>query len=345
MVHYVNQFFGGIGGEEKADVGVQSREGPIGPGVGLQKELGEGGRVVATIICGDNYFNSQMSEAQKLVLREVIKYHPDVVVAGPAFNAGRYGVACGEVCRVVTERLGIPAVTAMAPENPAVETYRRIKGVWVLPTGGRAADMPKILPKLAGFVVKVGLGEKIGPAREEGYIPSGRRTVESVAGSGAERALSMLLDKLAGRPFQTEIPIEEFEQVPPAPPVKDIHTARLGVITTSGLVPRGNPDKFKVFNATTWSKYPLPDGSTLKGSDWEIIHGGFNTAYAQANPNFVLPLDALGELAGQAYGELHDHFYSITGVGTSLTVARSAGEEIAAYMQRSKLDAALLVAT
>ena len=29
-------------------------------------------------------------------------------MAGPAFNAGRYGVACGDVCTAVTEALGIP---------------------------------------------------------------------------------------------------------------------------------------------------------------------------------------------------------------------------------------------
>ena len=32
VVHYLNQFFAQIGGEEKADIGPGFKEGPIGPG-------------------------------------------------------------------------------------------------------------------------------------------------------------------------------------------------------------------------------------------------------------------------------------------------------------------------
>jgi len=345
IVHYLNQFFGGIGGEEQADVSVQVREGPIGPGIGLEQALGERGRIVATIICGDNYFNTQMTTAKAKVLQAVEQFQPDVIVAGPAFNAGRYGVACGEVCKEVAEQLKIPAVTAMYPENPAVETYRRASGVWILPTGATAADMRNVLPRLAAFVLKVGSGVPIGPVRVEGYIPTGRRCLELATVPGVDRAISMLLAKLAGQPFQTEIPIESFESVLPAPPIKEIKTARLALITTAGLVPKGNPDGFKMFNATRWNHYSLPEDLTLRASDWEVIHGGFNTAYAQANPHLILPVDVLRDLRGLAYGQLHDQFYSITGVGTSLTVAKRAGQEIVASLRDAEVDAALLVAT
>jgi glycine reductase len=241
--------------------------------------------------------------------------------------------------------MGIPVVTAMYPENPAVETYRKVPGVWILPTGARAADMPKVLLKLANFALRLAAGDSIGPAQVEGYIPSGRRRLEFSTGVGADRAVRMLLAKLSDQPFQTEIPIEGFEHVPPAPPVKNLKTARLAVITTSGLVPRGNPDRFKVFNATDWSRYPLPKDFALRREDWEVIHGGFNTAYAQANPNLVLPLDALRELSGNSFGQLHDHFFSITGVGTALSVAARAGKEMAAALREAQIDAALLVAT
>lgn len=345
VVHYLNQFFGGIGGEDKADVGLQVREGPVGPGIGLQQALGDRGQVVATIICGDNYFSGNTTTALAAAQETIERVRPDVVVAGPAFDAGRYGFACGEVCKAVSQRLGLAAVTAMYPENPAAETYRKVRGVWILPTGARAADMPKVLPKLAEFAVKVGRGFPIGPAKQEGYMPSGRRQLEFTDLPGADRALNMLLAKLAGQPYETEVPIERFEPVPPAPPVKDLKKARLAVITTSGLVPKGNPDKFRMFNATEWRKYRLPDAPALEGKDWEVIHGGFNTAYAQANPNLVLPLDALRELATEGYGELHDEFYTITGVGTSLKTAKQAGEEMVASMREAGVNAALLVAT
>jgi glycine reductase complex component B subunit gamma len=345
IVHYLNQFFGGIGGEKEADAALEVREGPVGPGLGLQQALDGQGQVVATLVCGDNYFNSQISTVLPAVLQSIQSYDPNVVVAGPAFNAGRYGFACGEVSKAVAEQLRIPAVTAMYPENPAVETYRKVPGVWIIPTGAMATDMRKLLPRLAQFAWKVGSGGEVGAAREEGYIPTGRRKLSSSPVPGVERAINMLLAKIAGEPFATEIPSEQFEQVSPAPAIKDLKTARVSVITTSGLVPKGNPDRFKMFNATEWHKYDLPDEPALHGGDWEVIHGGFNTAYAQANPNLVLPLDALRELAGLAFGELDTNFYTITGVGTSLKTAKQAGEEIAASMRESRVDAALLVAT
>lgn len=345
IVHYLNQFFGGIGGEKEADLELQVREGPVGPGLGLRQALGAEGEVVATLICGDNYFNNQISTTLPSILESIRNYKPDVVVAGPAFNAGRYGFACGEVCKAVAEQLGLPAVTAMYPENPAVETYRKVRGVWILPTGAMASDMRRVLPKLAAFVQKVGSGKEIAAANEEGYIPTGQRKLMFCSAPGAERAINMLLAKLSGGPFQTEIPAERFEHVPPAPPIRDLKAARVSVITTSGLVPKGNPHRFKMFNATEWRRYALPNEAALRGEDWEVIHGGFDTAYAQANPNLVLPLDALRALAGKVYGELDDHFYTITGVGTSLKTAKQAGEEIARSMRASRVDAALLVAT
>ena len=41
VVHFVNQFFGGIGGEQAANVALEVREGPVGPGRLLQELLGE----------------------------------------------------------------------------------------------------------------------------------------------------------------------------------------------------------------------------------------------------------------------------------------------------------------
>ena len=35
----------------------------------------------------------------------VKKFNPDLFIAGPAFNAGRYGVACGAIAKVVQEEL------------------------------------------------------------------------------------------------------------------------------------------------------------------------------------------------------------------------------------------------
>ncbi|MPZ78687.1 MAG: glycine/betaine/sarcosine/D-proline family reductase selenoprotein B, partial [Deltaproteobacteria bacterium] len=45
IVHAVNQFFAGIGGEDKADVSVAVLEGSAGAARGLQTQLADRGKV------------------------------------------------------------------------------------------------------------------------------------------------------------------------------------------------------------------------------------------------------------------------------------------------------------
>ena len=94
IVHYINQFYAGVGGEEKADHKPEKRDGFAGPGMALNGALSGKGEVVGTVICGDSHFNENIDETAKVVLEMIKSYSPDVVVVGPAFNAGRYGMAC-----------------------------------------------------------------------------------------------------------------------------------------------------------------------------------------------------------------------------------------------------------
>ncbi len=145
VLHYVNQFFGGIGGEEQAGVGVSLQEGPVGSGRALQQALGEAGTVAATIICGDNYFSENLQAAVAEIGNHLKAHRPDVVIAGPAFAAGRYGLACGGVCQLA-EGLGIPAVMGLHADNPAVHGFR--KHTTIVPTGQTPADMAEVLGRM-----------------------------------------------------------------------------------------------------------------------------------------------------------------------------------------------------
>jgi glycine reductase len=98
IVHILNQFFAGIGGEDKADIPVAVADGAAGAARALQTQLAERGQIVATLYFGDNYFHEHKDEALAAITAEIEKQNPDVVVAGPAFNAGRYGLACVEIC-------------------------------------------------------------------------------------------------------------------------------------------------------------------------------------------------------------------------------------------------------
>ena len=52
-------------------------------------------------------------------------FNPDVFIAGPAFNAGRYGIACGAVGKLVQDELNIPVVSGMYIENPGADMFKK----------------------------------------------------------------------------------------------------------------------------------------------------------------------------------------------------------------------------
>ena len=82
VVHYLNQFFGQVGGEEKADIGFMVKSGPLGPGLALQKALGNKADVMATIICGDNTFSKNPEVSAEEGFKLIEPYHPDLFFAG-----------------------------------------------------------------------------------------------------------------------------------------------------------------------------------------------------------------------------------------------------------------------
>src|ERR1035437_2443460 len=229
VIHYLNQFFGGIGGEDKADARPTVKTGPVGPGVLLQKCLGESADVVATGICGDSYFNEHTDDALAEVMKLIAAQKPDLVVAGPAFAAGRYGVACGAVCSAVKERLNLSAVTAMFPENPGVDLYRR--RTYILPAGNTAMDMGGVMARLAAFALKLGRGEPAGPADVDGYLRTGMGRNAFNTKSGAERLLEMLRDRMYQRPFTSEVQWPQYDQVSPAAALSGLENATIGLVT------------------------------------------------------------------------------------------------------------------
>ena len=344
VVHYLNQFFAEIGGEEKVNIPPLVKEGAIGPGRALQQALGEEGEIVATVVCGDSYFAENVDAAAEKVVELISSYQPDVFVAGPAFNAGRYGVACGASCSAVGERLGIPAITAMYEENPGLELCR--KKVYIIPTADSARGMKDAIPKIASLVHKLGLGQEIGPPQEEGYFPRGLRVNRFVDRTGAERAVNMLLLKLKGEPFQTEYSMPTFERIPPSPPIGDLRSATIALVTSGGIVPRGNPDRIESANASKFAAYDITGLDSLPSTDYETVHGGYDPVYANEDPDRVLPLDAMRALERDGtIGKLYDHYYVTVGNATSVANSERFGKAIAAELKSAGVDGVILTST
>jgi len=342
VVHYLNQFFGGIGGEDQAHVGVSRVEGATGPGKALQMALGNEAAIEATLICGDNFFNEQTGVALEAIRAQLQALRPDVLVAGPAFNAGRYSLACAQVC-VAAQALGIPALAAMHPDSPGAVSFGT--QALIVPTGESTAGMKEAVAAVSRLALKLARREALGPAEVEGYLPRGLRKVHDRGVPGYLRALDMLNAKLHGRPFVTEVPIHVPERVPPAQPVTDPRRARIALVTTGGLVRKGNPDRQVSFNASRFHRHSVSELTSLAPADWEAYHAGYFNHIVNSNPNYILPLNFMRDLEqmGQI-GGVHEWIYALPGVSTPVHMSRKMGEEIAADL-RGVVDGALLVAT
>ena len=342
VVHYLNQFFGGIGGEEKASIPLEVRDGPVGAGRLLQQLMGDRGSVVATIICGDNHINEE-PDALKAVTRSLREAKPDVVIAGPAFDAGRYGLACGAVCQAA-EEIGIPAVSAMDPENPGVISYRR--SAVIVPIDSGPADMQTILSQVLRIALKLGAGEELGPAEVEGYLSRGIRKHATREGPGYKRALAMLVKKLSGQPFVSEVPFQEPENVTPAAALRDLSRATIALVSTGGLIPKGNPDRMVAGNADKYHAYSVEGLASLTSDRWEAFHSGYYNQIASDNPNYILPLSHLRHLESEGViGRVCSHLFTMAGVSTPVAQSKGLGSQMAQELKEAAVDACILVAT
>ncbi len=343
IVVYLNQFFGQMGGEDKANVPPQSFDQPRGPGVGLQQLLPDNCKVVGTIVCGDGYFNENLEEASAQVREMLTELQPDVVIAGPAFNAGRYGMACGMVGKIASE-MDIPAVSAMYPENPGVESYRQY--LYIIETTDSAAGMRTALPAVAKLAGKLANNEPIGSPAEEGYLSRGIRRNVFMEKRGSERAIDMLLKKLRGEEFETEYPIPHFDRVEPAAALTDLSTVTVALVTSGGIVPKGNPDRIEASSASRYGKYSIEGLDGLSSTAFETAHGGYDPTYANQSPDRVVPVDALRALEKEGrIGKLHPFFYSTVGNGTSVANAKKYATEIAAELVNEGVQAVILTST
>ncbi len=345
IVHYVNQFFGGVGGEEKADCRPFTIPGPQGPGRLLEKLFREANadvEIVATVVCGDSYF----AENEEDVLQELIPvirgYHPDLVVAGPAFNAGRYGMACGAICSSL-QSLGIPSVTAMYKENPGVDQYR--KTVLIVESANVVSGMEEAARRMVRLGMKRMRGEEIESPVAEGCFEQGIRRNYFHAEPGYGRAISMLLRKINGDPIDTEYPIPFFDRVAPQPALADLKGITIALVTSGGVVPAGNPDHIESSSASKFGKYSLEGLETLDPKTHQSAHGGYDNTYTNDDPNRVLPIDMLRALEKEMGFRTYPWYYATVGNGTSVDNAQKFAKEIVIDLIRDGVKGVILTST
>ena len=345
VVHYINQFFANIGGEEKADYTVEKRAGEIiGSGVAFANAFKDEAEIVGTIICGDTYYSENIEKATEEILSIVKEFNPDIFIAGPAFNAGRYGFDCGSIAAKVQENLGILSLTGMYVENPGADMFK--DKVYMISTKNSAVGMRDAVNKISSLALKLHRGDEIGASCEEGYIPNGIRVNFFEKERGSKRAVKMLLKKLSNEEFVTEYTMPNFDRVESNSPIKNMKECKVALVTSGGIVPKGNPDHVESSSASRYGEYDISGVEFLTSDSYETAHGGYDPVYVNENPNRVLPIDVLREMENKnLIGKLHDKFYSTVGNGTAVASAKAFAKEIAEKLVSDEVDAVILTST
>jgi len=203
-----------------------------------------------------------------------------------------------------------------------------------------------VLGKIANLGKKLVSKTTIGFPTDEGYLPRGLLRDQVVEQTAARRLIDMLVAKVRGEPFESEMLPTSFESIPMPSAIKDLSKARVMLITDGGLVPKGNPDKIHGTAATRWGSYSIEGRDDLSGKDYEISHGGYDARFVQEDPDRLVPLDAMREMEKSGViGKLHDEFISTSGRANPLSNTRRLGREMAEKAKREGVDAVILTST
>ena len=338
VVHYVNQFFAGLGGEGAADQEPVRFDGGRGPGKALEAA---GLHIDLTLACGDDRFALHEGDCLAMLLAWIEEADAGVVVCGPSFGSGRYGYACGVLARELGRR-GTAVVAAMTTDSPGVLASEG--AAYIVPTTANVAGMRDAVPVVASLATRLASGAPVGSPDEEGYLPRRLRVNVRSESLGAERAIDLVLAKLRGD-IRTEI-APPTDRVAPPEPLADPAGALVALVTEAGCVPQGNPDRLPTRHANVWLRYPIGERAELAPEDYLSVHAGFDTTEANRDPDRLVPLDAARALveAGRI-GRIHDEFFTTTGVDTPVAVSTRMGQEIGVELRNAGVEAVILTGT
>jgi D-proline reductase (dithiol) PrdB len=117
---------------------------------------------------------------------------------------------------------------------------------------------------------------------------------------------------------------------------------RVALVSTAGLHRRGDRPFDGAAGATEYRVIP----ADTPGADLIMSHisVNFDRSGFRADPNVVLPLDRLRELAADgAIGSVADYHYSFMGAPWPSTRFEPKARELAALLKRDRVDAAVLL--
>jgi glycine reductase len=206
--------------------------------------------------------------------------------------------------------------------------------------------MVPVIQRMAALGLKLVEQTPLGKPEEEGYLARGIKRNEFAAKPPAERAVDMLLAKIRGEAFRSEIAAPKFSAAKSAAPVRDLSSAVIALVTDGGLVPEGNPERMEPGRPTRFATIPIGGLNRLDPKEFDAVHSGYDTAYANQDPHRLVPLDVMRELEQEGMiGKLHDVVHATGGAHAAVENATRIGQGIAEQLKAAGVTGVILTST
>ena len=251
IVHYINQFFGGKGSEEAADLEPFTQDEAVGPGKLLEQVLGSPAQVVRSLIVGDNFAAENLDSLTERVLQDIKEVEADLFVAGPCFEAGRYGVVAGALCAAVQagnwhsghHRHGAGESGVDLPSGGSLYCGLRHQ----CECDARCAD-ENGRPSPGSKPITNPLADQ----RMKAISPGVGCTMSLSSTPRLNAWLRCWWPRQPGNRSNRNLRPLQLPPVAAPPPIADLSKAKVAIVTDGGLVPKGNPDEIAPYAATNW---------------------------------------------------------------------------------------------
>lgn len=163
--------------------------------------------------------------------------------------------------------------------------------------------------------------------------------------TGAGRAIDMILARIAGEPWESEVLFSEYPPLTAAPAVKDVSKAKIALIGVGGLWRKGTA-KFPPVRCDRFAAYNIKGVSTLRSAEWGILHFGYQKDWILADPHRLMALPELRQLEREGrIGKINDTMYCFSGLGNRWGDMKKIGQGILTQLQAEGVDGVIMVST
>jgi glycine reductase len=156
----------------------------------------------------------------------------------------------------------------------------------------------------------------------------------------------MLLAKIRGEAFESEIAAPRFQPIKPAPAIRDLSAAVIALVTDGGLVPEGNPERMEPGRPTRFATIAIAGTQNLDAEKFDVVHSGYDTAFANQDPHRLVPLDIMRELESKrVIGKVHEAIHTTGGAHAAVENATRIGQGIAERLKSAGVNGVILTST